>query len=435
MNPPDPPKGLCVNTVSALRRAFQNRHPGDLLRLVLGLGILATTAAFVQSDHVGTVETNVFRLVNDFPLPTWFSPVVWTLMQFGNIASVPATAAAAGFARRWRLALDFAVSGGAIYLLAKLIKGLIERGRPETLLDSVHILGEPARGLGYVSGHSAVAIALATVAAPYLGRRARRWVWAAAASVCVFRIYVGAHLPLDVVGGIALGWAAGAAAHLILGAPEGHVSPKRVRRALVELAIVAVTVEPVSEPTRRSASFRVVADDGRRLFVKVAARERQDDDLLYRAWRTMRRRWIGRAHTGSALVQVEHEASMAAMAAAAGVRTPGLIFVGPAGNGAGILVQRWVESVRVDQVPAVGTDLARDIVAQVDALHAAGMAHGDISGASILVDDAGLAWLVDFSRAEGAAGVEMQARDIAALQATLASPPIPAPSPVGTRDR
>jgi glycosyltransferase 2 family protein len=424
-------KGLPVKTARPARRTFENRHPGDVLRLVLGVSILASTAVFVSSDHVGTVETNVFRLINDFPLPTWFYPVVWTLMQFGNIASVPATAAVAGFARRWRLALDFAVAGGAIYLLAKLVKVLIERGRPQTLLDSVHILGEPARGLGYVSGHSAVAIALATVAAPYLGRRARRWVWAAAASVCVFRIYVGAHLPLDVVGGIALGWAAGATAHLILGAPEGHVSLKRLRRALGELGIVAVSLEPVSEPTRRSASFRVVADDGRQLFVKVTARERRDDDLLYRAWRTLRRRWIGRAHTGSALRQVEHEASMAAMAGAAGVRTPALVFVGPVGNGAGILVQRWIDAVRIDDVAAVGTELARDVLAEVDALHAAGMAHGDISASSVLVDDAGHPWLVDFSRAESAATEEAQGRDIAALQATLASLPSPELTPVG----
>ena len=173
-----------------------------------------------------------------------------------------------------------------------------------------------------------------------------------------------------------------------------------MRRALGELGIIAVDIEPASEPTRRSASFRVVADDGRRLFVKVAARERRDDDLLYRAWRTMRRRWIGRAHTGSALRQVEHEASMAAMAAAAGVRTPALVFVGPVGNGAGILIQRWVDGVRIDHVDAVDTDLARDVLAQVDALHDAGMAHGDISGTSVLIDDAGQPWLVDFSRAE-----------------------------------
>ena len=71
------------------------------------------------------------------------------------------------------------------------------------------------------------------------------------------------------------------------------------------------------------------------------------------------------------------------------------------------------------------------MLAQVDALHAAGMAHGDISGGSILVDDAGQPWLVDFSRAESAATAEGQERDIAALQETLASRPSPVPTPVG----
>ncbi len=46
----------------------------------------------------------------------------------------------------------------------------------------------PARGLGYVSGHSAVAVALATVAS-YLGRRGRRVAWTLAATVCLARIY------------------------------------------------------------------------------------------------------------------------------------------------------------------------------------------------------------------------------------------------------
>jgi membrane-associated phospholipid phosphatase len=43
--------------------------------------------------------------------------------------------------------------------------------------------GEPAGGLGYVSGHSAAAVALATVASPYLGRRSRRVAWALALAV------------------------------------------------------------------------------------------------------------------------------------------------------------------------------------------------------------------------------------------------------------
>jgi membrane-associated phospholipid phosphatase/predicted Ser/Thr protein kinase len=405
-----------------LRRAFSNRHPGDALRVVLGVAILITTATVVHHDSVGTVETNVFRLVNDFPLPAWSYPVVWALMQFGNIASVPAVVAAAGFARRWRLALDFAVAGGTIYVLAKVVKTLIERGRPQTLLDSVHILGEPARGLGYVSGHSAVAVALATVAAPYLGRNARRWVWAAAVSVCVFRLYVGAHLPLDVVGGMALGWAAGAAAHLILGAPEGHVSLKRVRRALEHLGFPVVDVQPVATPTRRSASFRATTDFGPDLFVKVSARERRDDDILYRAWRALRRRWIGPSHTGSAVRQVEHEACMGAMAAAAGVRTPAVLFAGSVGNGAGVLVQRWVDGVRLDEVEGGGDDaLVERVWTQLDLLHAAGLAHGDLHAASILVDDAMRPWLVDFSMAEAAAGEASQGEDIVTVRDTLAS--------------
>jgi membrane-associated phospholipid phosphatase len=412
-----------------LHRALLRRHPGDVLRVGLGLTILLSTAVFIRSDSVGTVETNVFRLVNEFPLPTWFYPVVWTLMQFGNIASVPATAVAAGVARRWRLALDFAVAGGAIYLLAKVVKTLVERGRPQTLLENVHILGEPARGLGYVSGHSAVAIALATVAAPYLGRRARRWVWAAAISVCVFRVYVGAHLPLDVVGGMALGWGAGGAAHLILGAPEGHVSLKRLRRALARLGYAAAEVVPIGEPTRRSSSFRVTLESGAEVFVKVAARERRDDDLLYRGWRALRRRWIGRAHQGSALRQVEHEACMGAMAAGAGVTTPGILFAGPIGNGAGLLIQRWVPAVRLDEVEVeVDAQLLADVWRQVDVLHAAGMAHGDIHAGSILVDRVMQPWLVDFSRAEAGAGEAARSDDLMALRSTLAAL---LPAPVG----
>ncbi len=66
------------------------RHPGDLLRVGLGVGVLLTTAAFVRPDRVGTVETNVFRLVNDLPLPAWLWPAIWLVMQLGNIASLDA---------------------------------------------------------------------------------------------------------------------------------------------------------------------------------------------------------------------------------------------------------------------------------------------------------------------------------------------------------
>ncbi|HXP13801.1 MAG TPA: phosphatase PAP2 family protein, partial [Actinomycetes bacterium] len=178
-----------------LPRPGYTRHPGDAVRAVLGGAVLALTTTAIHKDFIGDREAALFRVVNELALPGWTWPGVWLVMQLGVIGAVPLVAILALATRRLRLALDAVLAAGSIYLIAKLVKEFVQRGRPQTLLDDVHILGEPARGLGYVSGHSAVAVALATVASPYLGRRARRVAWILAGCVCLARMYVGAHLP------------------------------------------------------------------------------------------------------------------------------------------------------------------------------------------------------------------------------------------------
>jgi undecaprenyl-diphosphatase len=97
----------------------------------------------------------------------------------------------------------------------KAIKPLVGRGRPACHLDGVSIRGQQQSGLGYPSGHAAVATTLAIVAASRLSPGARLVAAALAATTGGARIYVGAHLPLDVVGGAAVGVLAGrAAVHL-----------------------------------------------------------------------------------------------------------------------------------------------------------------------------------------------------------------------------
>ena len=86
---------------------------------------------------------------------------------------------------------------------------MIVRHRPAQIVDEVVLRGAPAVGRGFLSGHVIVAVGIATVLAPWLGRRTMIVVWSLAATVCLGRIYAGAHLPLDVVGGAALGWSLG----------------------------------------------------------------------------------------------------------------------------------------------------------------------------------------------------------------------------------
>jgi uncharacterized membrane protein YbhN (UPF0104 family)/membrane-associated phospholipid phosphatase len=397
------------------------RHPGDVLRVVLGALILLATMTAIHQHRIGVREANLFRLINDLALPGWTRWPVWGVMQLGVIGAVPLVALLALATRRIRLAAYAALAGGTIYLVAKLVKEFVQRGRPQTLLDNVYIFDVPDRGLGYVSGHSAVAVALATVASPFLGRRARRVAWVLAALVCVARIYVGSHLPFDVLGGAALGWAAGSLVLLVFGAPTGQPSLERVRAALQTYGFDPADLAPLPGQDRRSARYLAASHSRPDLFVKVVTRERRDSDLLYRAWDWLRHRGRPPSRLGDAVAQVEHEASMALLAAAAGVRTPPILLVRSFGNGAGLLVQQRVHGRDLAELDGQRLDQARlvDIWRQVAALRAARIAHRDLGLASVMVDEHGRVWLVDFDRAEAAASHALLDRDLATLLAAL----------------
>jgi glycosyltransferase 2 family protein len=403
---------------------FLPRHPGDLIRLATGLAILAGATAMVHRDRVGMLEANLFRLVND--LPGFLFPLLWAVMQAGNLLAVPVLAALAAATRRFRLALDLAVAGTSAWMLAKLVKLVVARGRPPSLLDHVIVHGPEPTGQGYVSGHAAVAVAMATVASPYMGRRARRLVWVAALLVCVARMYVGAHLPLDVVGGAALGWAVGALVQVLLGAPGGRPTPARVVRELGARGIAAAEVVALGgRDAARSARFLATTADGERLFVKLVPRERRNADLLYRAWRRLVRGAVeprGARGSSSPPEQVEREAYLGLLAAHAGVNTPGVVLAEPYGNGGGLLVQRWVAGRSLDELGPgeVGDELLEATCREVGRLHGAGIAHGDLTRAGVLVGEGGRPWLVDFDHAEAAAPPGRRDADVAELLASLA---------------
>jgi undecaprenyl-diphosphatase len=187
--------------------------------------VLGSWALLDGRHHVPGWETDAFHAANDLP-----DALAWPLvpiMQLGTFWMVSVTGIVAWLLTRRAgptLGAVLAVTGA--WLLARVVKDQVGRARPDELLAGVDVRGPEAAGNGYVSGHSAVAFAAATVLTPLLPGRWKVVPLSLAALVAFARVYVGVHLPLDVVGGAGVGLLCGlVAATLTARADRPGVAP------------------------------------------------------------------------------------------------------------------------------------------------------------------------------------------------------------------
>jgi glycosyltransferase 2 family protein len=232
-----PPERPATPAPSQWAGRNQKRSALDLLadprvRLGLGSAVTLVTALLARRNRVGYCEAKAFRAVNGLPDPLYIP--AWIIMQLGTLGAAPAAAGVALLAHDRQLAGRLLAGGTGTWALSKLVKQMVGRPRPATLVTGTRSRGRDASGLGYLSGHAGVAVALGTAVFPRLSPSGRTVVVAVVPIVGLSRIYVGAHLPLDITGGAALGLAVDAAAALVR-RPSGHknqpeVLPGRIRR-------------------------------------------------------------------------------------------------------------------------------------------------------------------------------------------------------------
>ncbi|HEV2919549.1 MAG TPA: phosphatase PAP2 family protein [Actinomycetota bacterium] len=186
----------------------------DVVVIVASLAVFAICAVVAADGRVGPVERAAFHAVNG--LPAWlYQPML--LFQYLGVLAMPLVVAVGALAfRRWRLAAALVLVVPLKLATERLIKLLVERERPGTTVPDAILHGVNSAGLSFVSGHAIITFAIAGLLALVLPRRWAVLGFVLASLNAVARVYLGAHNPLDVVGGAAVGLAIAAALDLVL---------------------------------------------------------------------------------------------------------------------------------------------------------------------------------------------------------------------------
>lgn len=194
----------------------------NLYLAALGFTAYAVCAFAVQGRAALGWETSVFDWI--YSWPQFLKPIFIVITQLGNAWFLPVLCLAIWIWHKKSLAVRLLFSGTTAYLLVQIAKEIIARPRPEFLLDNVAIREPFVNGYGFPSGHSAMIMLAGIILWPHVKKQWRWLIPVVVALVGISRIYLGAHLPMDIIGGFAIGF--------IVAALTNFVSVKRSARRL-----------------------------------------------------------------------------------------------------------------------------------------------------------------------------------------------------------
>ena len=387
-----------LNGVSGLVRVWSSaagaprlRRPTDILLLVgsiVALGLLALAAP----GPTGADDALATLLAWLQPLFGWLWSIVYAVMTLWAFGVVVLAAASRG---RRRLLVDQA-SAAALAFGASLGVSALAGTHPADVVEGLVSSGPPTV---YVASRVAVLTAIIVTASPHL---ARPWRYASRVVIALgalAAIGLNATNLLGAAGAIAVGIAAAAVTHLVLGSPQGRLTDAQVQVALADLGVPTTLVAAAADP---SAVNLLVArtEQGSALRVTVYGRDAWDSQLVGSLWTAMTRRGERAQLWGTRRSRVEHEALYTLMASQAGVPTLDVVAVGVADQGDALLVTTSPRATLRDlDAAALDDTLLAGMWESLVTLHGAGIAHGRIDAGRVVVRLDGTPALADFDAA------------------------------------
>jgi uncharacterized membrane protein YbhN (UPF0104 family)/membrane-associated phospholipid phosphatase len=372
---------------------FERRTP-DAVRLVVA--ILGAVLAGMWAQTQSQLDTNLFQPVNALGNGLE-SYAKFFFYGFGSIWTVLGISLLLLVVRQVRMAAETAIAGAAAWALATVIADILGTQS----LNGVKIAVRVGDGPAYPSVAVAVALALGLALAPYVARPVRRLIGLIVVMVVLAAMYLGTAFPSDVLGGIFVAVAVVAAIRLVAGSPAGRPTLTEARAAIGDLGYDIASLAYASEQNVRSSVFDVTTVDGRSLRIDAFGRDQRDARVGAKLWRRAMFKEPGLAVFGTRMQEIEHIAYALMRAERSGIGAPRVERTGVGGADMALLVT----------TPAVGRPLAEladaeltdDLLATiwraVDALHDAGIAHGDLDPFHVLVGSDGSVAFDDFASA------------------------------------
>jgi glycosyltransferase 2 family protein len=410
------PGGESLGPEVLLRPRHRQRAPGDVLRLLLGLALLAAglLAATVARNTVGGAEADIVEAYDRIPnrLAEVLTAFAYLLAAGLPLLAIVVLLLRRRFRRALALLLGSYVATWALVALDRALadRGVVERVRADTGRNVQ--LTDPRFA---TSPLIASVVSMVVIASPWLSQRWRRALWIGVGVLVVLRMVSSGQPAFDVVLALAVGVVVGSAALVVIGTPSADP----------EAAELVAMLRPVAPTTRIEQldaddplAYRIELAGGEPLAMTVRTDRDRSADLLGRLWRYARLRSAetDRPHM-TVQRRVEHEALAQSLAAAAGARVAAVhsVIASPAGSVG--LVTDAVPGAPASQLDGEGPPRAAlvDAWRQVGRLHSAAIAHRSLGLRRFTVMPDGHAVLTGFDDARVAASPRDLARDTAQL--------------------
>jgi len=399
----------------------QQRRDPRYIFVIAGASVIFAIC-FLQVLQAGlfdSFERPVFGYFNS--LPSAYSGFMSAITQLGGLGGLIIWCGLAWYLVNKRAAYTVLATGWLAWTVAKIAKAIAHRGRPGEFVADINLSsGEILTGYGFPSGHATLSAAVAAVLYYQIEPKYRKYLLLTVLLVGVSRMYLGAHFPLDIFGGWALGALIGAGIVTIFGVSVKGLQAAKLKQFLNSKGMAIASLKFADVDARGSQPIFIKDQFGEAYFGKVFGKQEHAADWLFKIFRLFRYKNLQAEEPHlSSRRNVEIEAFAMLWAKQAGVRVARICDIYHFGT-YWISIQQKLDAIALSEHGHILQTSLDDAWRQVQKLHDANIAHRDLRSANLMIDKKGQAWIIDFGFAEVSASRQRQSMDNAELLMSMA---------------